>query len=210
MFKIAQIILLFLFACQAEGTWIPPDEALEKLMKGNERYINEISKFSNRSQERREETIHSQEPFAAIISCSDSRGSPDIIFDQGIGDIFVVRVAGNVIGPIELASLEYSAIYLNSSLIMVLGHENCGAVKAVLEGKSKDIEPIAELIAPAIEMAKCHKGSLWENAIKDNAIHFVKDLRANPALADLINKGRLKVVGAYYSFTTGKVEIITN
>lgn len=108
-------------------------------------------------------------------------------------------------GPIELASLEYSALYLENSLIVVLGHQNCAAVKAVLDGKTKDIEPIAELISPAIEQAKGEQGSLWENAIKDNVLHFVKVLKSNEILAGRINQGKLRIVGAYYEFTSGKV-----
>ena len=92
-----------------------------------------------------------QKPFAIILGCSDSRVSPEILFDQGIGDLFIVRVAGNVAGPVELDSIEYAALYLKSSLVLVLGHENCGAITAVLDGQTKEIEHVADLIAPAIQ-----------------------------------------------------------
>lgn len=205
-----RLVLAFLMLYHTNGftSWIPPDKAIENLMQGNIRYLNETLQFSNRSHERRVETISDQKPFAAIICCSDSRGSPEIIFDQGIGDLFVVRVAGNVVGPVELASLEYSAVFLESSLIMVLGHQNCGAIKAVLDGNTKDIEPIADLVAPSIEHTKNRTGVHLENAIKENVFHFVQVLQENPVLADLIKKERLKIVGAYYDFNTGKVELL--
>jgi len=185
-----------------------PQIALEYLMEGNRRFTADLSTHPNRAVERRQETAGLQEPFAVILGCADSRVSPEIIFDQGIGDLFVVRVAGNVMGPITLDSIEYAALYLHSTLIMVLGHENCGAVSAVLQGNTKDIENVANLIQPAIEESKHQKGDRLENAIRDNVKNVVKDLSKTPVLSKLIAEKKIKIVGGYYNFHSGEVELL--
>lgn len=190
---------------------ITPQEALEKLIDGNHRFASEALEHPNRSREDRLATAEGQMPFAVIVGCSDSRVSPDILFDQGIGDLFTVRVAGNVIGPIELDSIHYSALYLGSSLILVLGHEGCGAIHAVLDGKSDQIEAIARYVAPSIKKAKHdHKdrGGILECSIKDNICYGVRLLRKNRALARLIKEEKLAIVGGYYHFETGLVELL--
>lgn len=182
-----------------------PAQALKQLVEGNQRYMQGKVLHPDQSKERRERTIEIQKPFATILGCSDSRVSPEILFDQGIGDLFVVRVAGNVVGPVELDSIEYSVLYLGSSLILVMGHENCGAIKAVMAGTTKDIEAVASLITPALEM---HSGGSLEDAIRDNALHVTQQLQKSPALAKFIQQGRLAVRGAYYDFVSGKVELL--
>ncbi|HUD00945.1 MAG TPA: carbonic anhydrase, partial [Rhabdochlamydiaceae bacterium] len=134
-----KIALLFLALIQMSVYGLTPDKALETLMDGNQRFSQDKSLHSDRNSERRQELVSKQTPYAIILGCSDSRVAPEIVFDQGIGDLFIVRVAGNVVGPLELDSIEYSALYLHSSLVMVLGHESCGAIKAVLAGTTKDI-----------------------------------------------------------------------
>lgn len=181
---------------------------LERLIEGNIRFIENKSLHPNRSLERREETAKKQEPIAIIVGCSDSRVAPEILFDQGIGDLFIVRVAGNVVGPIEIASIEYSALYLHSKLIVVLGHENCGAVHAVVEGKTQGIEPIASLIEPAVKMTAKTPGNHLENAIKKNVLLVVEQLQNNPLLKPIIEKEQLTIKGGYYNFHTGKVELL--
>lgn len=203
--KLILSALLFSSAVFAQG----PSEGYTRLMQGNARYVKGNLLHPDRDKERRTQTAISQKPFATILGCSDSRVAPEILFDQGIGDLFVVRVAGNVIGPIELASIEYSVIYLGASVLMVLGHEKCGAVDAVLQGITKDIEPIATLIQPAITQAKTEQGSTLENAIQDNVKNVVKQLEANPVLADLIKKKKFAVVGGYYDLVSGKVKVLT-
>lgn len=143
------------------------------------------------------------------MGCSDSRVPAELIFDEGIGDLFVVRVAGNVVGPIELESLEFGALVLGANLIMVLGHENCGAVNAVLEGNTSGIPEIAKLIQPAVDAVKKQGGSL-KNAVQKNAENTALQLRRNPILSKLIQNGNLKVVPAYYDLLSGKVELIAN
>lgn len=178
------------------------------LMEGNRRFVNDCSTHPNRAVERRQETAGLQEPFAVILGCADSRVSPEIIFDQGIGDLFVVRVAGNVMGPITLDSIEYSTIYLHSTLIMVLGHESCGAVTAVLQGNTKDIENVANLIQPAIEESQTQAGDRLENAIKDNVRNTVKSLSGSAVLSRFLAEKKIIIVGGYYNFHSGEVELL--
>lgn len=185
-----------------------PDRALKKLIEGNQRFSKGDSLQLEDTIKRRKETISNQEPFAAILGCSDSRVAPEIIFDQGIGDLFIVRVAGNVVGPVELDSIEYSAVYLHSSIIVVLGHQNCGAVKAILQGKRKDIEAVAELIDPAIEKTKNQKGDRLENIVKANVKMMVEQLKKSEALSKLIESKKLAIRGGYYNFQTGEVELL--
>ncbi len=188
---------------------ITPKQALSRLMAGNERFVKDGSIHPERTKERRLETAERQEPFAVILGCSDSRVSPEIIFDQGIGELFIVRIAGNVVGHIELDSIEYPTLYLNSSLVMVLGHENCGAVKAVLDGNTKDIEAVATLIEPAAERTKGQGEDRLENTIKMNVKLIVQQLKNTPVLSNLITQKKLNIVGAYYNFHTGKVELLS-
>lgn len=183
------------------------DTSLENLIKGNQRYIAEKSIHADAAKERREMTLSKQEPYAIIIGCSDSRVPPELVFDQGIGDIFVVRVAGNVAGPIEKDSIEFAAAHLHAPLIVVLGHQNCGAVNAVVNGKAKeyDIEDVAPFIEPAVEIAKGESGDLLTNSILENIKLVVKDLKANETLSKLIESGDLKIIGGYYELDKGRV-----
>lgn len=207
MKQILLCLLLFSFAgiSAQEKKSSSPAQSLQRLMEGNKRYMQEKLVHPDRSKERRESTMETQKPFATILGCADSRVSPEILFDQGIGDLFVVRVAGNVLGPVELDSIEYSAIYLGSSLILVMGHENCGAIKAVMAGTTKDIEAVASLITPALEM---HPGGSLEDAIRENVEHVTLQLKKSPPLAKLIQQGKLAVRGAYYEFVSGKVDLL--
>lgn len=179
------------------------EQSLQKLIEGNARFMKDQSSCPDRNGERRAALVSSQSPFAVIVGCSDSRVSPEIIFDQGVGDLFVVRVAGNVVGPIELDSVEYSAIYLGSSIIVVLGHEGCAAVKAVQKGTTKDIEEVARLIQPSIQ-----KGATLEESVKANVLRVVKELKSSSVINRLINQKKINVVGGYYHLESGKVEII--
>lgn len=198
--------ILFFQACIYAAT--TPDTALKNLVEGNQRFYQDKSLHPDRTGERRLELTAHQAPFATIVGCSDSRVAPEILFDQGIGDLFIVRVAGNVVGPIELDSIEYSVIYLHSSLIMVLGHENCGAVKAVVDGTTKDIEAVAELIQPAAQATQKEKKDRLEKTIKLNAKMVADQLQKSPVLSKMIAEKKLSVVGGYYDFHTGKVELL--
>jgi carbonic anhydrase len=203
-----EIAAVFCALIQISLYGMTPDLALKTLMEGNQRFSKDKSLHLDKASERRQELISNQTPFAAIVGCSDSRVAPEIIFDQGIGDLFIVRVAGNVIGPLEQDSIDYSVLYLKSSIIMVLGHEDCGAVKAVIGGNTKDIEAVAELIQPAVDATKMQKDNRVENTIKTNAKMMAEQLRNSPSLSGMIAKKKLSVVAAYYNFHTGKVELL--
>lgn len=203
------LLLIFCFlaptACFAEDPAMTPEIALKRLLSGNERYAKDQLECPERLQERRQAVVAKQNPFAVIVGCSDSRVPAEIVFDQGVGDIFVVRVAGNVIGPSERDSIEFALEHLHASLVLVLGHENCGAVKAVLEGKDEDIPSVAALIEPAI------KGSPnLEAAVKANVRSIVKQLKDSAFVRDGIAKKRVDVVGGYYNLNSGKVALLDN
>ena len=194
------LVSLFLISSAYAAT---PDEGLRLLKEGNQRFVDDKMLHCDKTTERREAVTSKQMPFAAIVGCSDSRVSPEIVFDQGIGDLFVVRVAGNVVGPVELDSVEYAVLQLKSSLVLVLGHESCGAVTAVLQGKGAVIEAVAQRIQSALTGSP----TLVE-AIKANVRHGVETIKKSPSLAPLIKAGQLKVIGGYYYLNSGKVEIL--
>ena len=178
-------------------------------MKGNQRYIQDKLEHPNRTQERREASEGKQFPFAVVVGCSDSRVSPEIIFDQGVGDLFVVRVAGNVIGPIELESIQFAATALKSVLILVVGHENCSAVKAVVDGNTGELPAISLIIGPAIADEKNHgKNDLLTAAIKANAIHMKELLLNSGEIGALVREKKVEVAAAYYNLQTGAIELL--
>lgn len=197
---------LFAAAPTTRFGWVEPEEAFSRLMQGNARYVADQLAHPDRSTERRLEVSSQQKPFAIILGCSDSRVPPEIVFDQGLGDIFVIRVAGQVAGPIELDSIEYAVKYLGSSVLMVLGHQACGAVSAVLKGQTKEIEEVANLIQPAIASLQI---KTVENAVKANVRWVVANLEKTPLIAQMLHDKRLKVVGGYYCLSSGKVELVT-
>ena len=187
------------------------DEALVKLLEGNARYVEQAKLNPNQSDERRDSLIGGQSPYAIILGCSDSRVPPEIIFDQGLGDLFVIRVAGNVIDDIVLASIEYAAEHLHSPLLMVLGHTNCGAVAAALQDDELDghLPSIAQAIEEAVERAQDAEGDTLDLAIRAHARITAEHLEeSEPILKGLTERGLLKVVAAYYDLDTGFVEIL--
>lgn len=186
---------------------LTPEAALEKLMAGNQRFVDDKAICPNRNSIRRLETSAIQKPFAVILGCSDSRVPPELAFDQGLGELFVVRVAGNVVGATELDSIEYSALQNGSVIIVVLGHERCGAVTAVMENKTQDIEAVANLIKPAVEAANKEHLSV-DDAIEINVENSVAVIKQSSVIAKLIRENKIQVVGAYYNLDTGKVRIL--
>jgi carbonic anhydrase len=180
-----------------------PSESLEQLLQGNRRYIRDELLYGDHSSHRREELAKKQKPYAVILGCSDSRVAPEIIFDQGLGDLFIVRVAGNVAGATELDSIDYAVKHLGSSLVIVLGHTSCGAVTAVMEGNTSDIKTVSKLIKPAIKGAKN-----IEEAVKDNVRWAVASLKKSPILKQLIAEKKVDCIGAYYHLGNGTVEIL--
>lgn len=183
-----------------------PEEAIQRLMEGNQRYVRDQLEHPNRDKIRREAVTATQKPFAIILGCSDSRVSPEIVFDQGIGDLFVVRVAGNVVGPIELDSIDFAALYLDSVLILVMGHENCGAIQAVLSRNTNDISTIAGKIEANIENISPNTPDAVKQAVTANVRAVVKSLRESTVLSRLIKEKKIEVIGGYYNLSTGEVE----
>jgi len=207
---------------------ISPDEALQKLMDGNKQYAaNKLTIGSRSDTPSRKALANSQKPYAIILSCSDSRVPPEIIFNKGLGEIFVVRVAGNVPDPVVLGSIEYAAEHLGTGLIMVLGHERCGAVKAAVEAKgkstgSKNIDAIVKIIAASDKAAvkdcaackadkKCaaNKASEFAECLADaNAKNIAANLtKQSGILKHLASEKKIKIVAAKYDLDDGLVTL---
>lgn len=208
MYWICALFLIFCGLCKAEEFQrMTCEQVIQRLSEGNTRYIEDRLEHPNRSSERREAVALKQAPFAVIVGCSDSRVPPENVFDQGIGDLFIVRVAGNVIGSIELESIEYAALHLGAPCIIIMGHESCGAVSAVLEGKEKEIPAIAKLIKPSVEEAKkSSSDDVLSTAIKDNAIRMQNYLLHSQKINKLYKEKKIGVHAAYYDLHTGAVE----
>src|SRR5215813_7556853 len=186
---------------------VTADSALTELKSGNDHHVAHRYQHPHETLERQRQLASAQNPHAEILSCSDSRVPPEIIFDQGLGDLFVVRVAGNVATDVELGSLEYGAEHLHIPLLVVLGHQRCGAVTAAVQGGKPEghIGVLVSLLLPAVEKSRGMAGDLVENSVKTNVEMVVRQLRSDPMLAELEHEGKLKVVGAVYSLETGAV-----
>jgi carbonic anhydrase len=189
-------------------TALAPEAALAQLMDGNARFVaGRLASFEDDLAILKQNTVAKQEPFAAVLSCADSRVPVELVFDQSIGHVFVARVAGNICTPEIIASLEYGAAVLGTAVIMVLGHAGCGAVKATMSGKSVpgQISALFAPIRPAVERA----GSDLDAAIKANAQIQADLLRtASPVIADFVAAGKLKVVAGFYEIAAGQVSLL--
>ena len=186
---------------------VTPDTAINLLYQGNKRFSKQKLKNPNRSNFRLREIAKGQKPFAAVLGCADSRVPVEILFDQGLGDLFVVRVAGNVATPEEIGSLEYGSLVLGTGIILVLGHERCGAVIATIDDKPVPgkIGSILEKIKPAVTASVNEPGDRIKNAVVANIKSQIVELKTSPVLTDLIKAGKLKIVGGYYDLDTGVV-----
>jgi carbonic anhydrase len=193
---------------------LSPDAALKRLLGGNKRYVKGEMRRHDFKHER-EALAGGQNPYAAVLSCADSRIAPEYAFDSGRGDLFVCRVAGNFGSDETIASLEYAVAVLNTPLILVLGHEACGAVDATIES-IKDDKPLpghmpslVEAIAPAVKAVSSQGGDTLVNAIRQNVIDNVAKLKsAAPILGAAVDGKKLKVVGGIYRLKSGKVEMV--
>ncbi len=185
-----------------------PDAALNALLAGNRRFVEQrLSSFDEDLGILKQNTVAKQEPFAAILSCADSRVPVELIFDQNIGRLFVTRVAGNIATPEIIASLEYGAAVLGTKAILVLGHANCGAIKAAMQGKEVpgQISGLYAFLRPAVDAA----GGDLDAAIKANAkiqAHLLAT--ASPVLAGLVEQGKLKIAAGFYALESGKVTLL--
>jgi carbonic anhydrase len=188
------------------------EQALTRLIFGNQRYVAGNPAHPNQSPDHRLALSNGQKPFAAILGCADSRVPPSIIFDQGLGDLFIIRVAGNIVDNSVLASLEFAVVQLQVPLIMVLGHAECGAVQATIEGGELPghLPYIVQAIKPVIEQVKDQPGNLLEHAVRANAQTVADQLcYQETVLANYVAAGQLKIVPAYYDLACGHVELLT-
>lgn len=194
-------------------------EALQRLQEGNERFVSQISQQQElASEKRRLNLVAGQAPFAIVLGCSDSRVPAEIIFDQGLGDLFVIRVAGNIVAPSQVGSIEFAVETYGTPLVVVLGHNNCGAIKATLDAirspqqaPSHNLMSIVSRIRPSLETLaetdlKNNEEELMEYAVRANIRSSVSQVRySSPYLETQIQSGNLMVVGAQYSLKEGKV-----
>lgn len=198
------------------------DEALKRLMDGNQRFASDRPAAKNLGDARRKELTKGQHPFAVVLSCSDSRVPPEHLFDQGLGDIFVVRTAGNTIDKISIGSIEYGIEHLHAPLLLILGHQQCGAVQAAMESYGKpqkvkgshgkdSIGEIINKIMPAVKQARnsAQPGDVLDHAIQGNMRNVYSELmKKSPVVKELIRSGKLKVVLAEYYLESGEVKIL--
>ena len=191
---------------------VSPTDALARLKAGNQHFVASTLEHPHQTDTRRTELATSQHPFAIVLGCADSRTSPEVVFDQGLGDLFVVRVAGNVLNDETVGSIEYAVEHLGAQLIVVLGHERCGAVKAakeIIAAKTEapgHIESLVKAIAPAVEATT---GADAEATAKANVLNVAQALRdSGPILKEMIESGKVSVVGAHYDLDTGAVEFL--
>jgi carbonic anhydrase len=192
------------------------NDGLTRLMEGNTRFSTNHPIHPDQTLEKLRELEKGQHPFAVVISCSDSRVPPELIFDQGFGDLFVIRNAGNIIADYEIGSVEYAVEHLHTKLVIVLGHSNCGAIGAYLEHQHDSIpnhiQSIVNYIKNETEELSLDKNShnLYEESIIANVLHGVYLLQeSEPVLKEFIKKRELKIVGAVYDLHSGKVNIIS-
>lgn len=191
---------------------MPPAEALKLLLDGNQRFVAGKLEHPNQTPARRTEVAKGQHPFAAVLACSDSRTPPEIIFDRGLGDIFTVRVAGNVADKVVIESLDYSVKHLGVRVVMVLGHRRCGAVIAAVEGHegtaNQDVGPMLTELRPAVAESKNMPGDPVENAVRENVLLVMKNLESSAELSAIVKSGDLKIVGGIYDLNTGTIEML--
>lgn len=196
---------------------ISAQEALQRLKDGNARFVADRSSPDTIDSKHRHALIEGQEPFAVVLGCSDSRVPVEIVFDQGFGDLFVIRVAGNIVAPSQIGSVEFAVQQLGTPLVVVLGHSRCGAIKATLDALrapepqgSRNLLSIVERVRPAVEGlmdADLPPERLMQQAVRANVRAAANQLRHSSAVLEpLVQSGKVQVVGAEYALETGKVE----
>jgi carbonic anhydrase len=193
------------------------EQVMAKLLEGNERFFHGKLEAKDISHTKRSSLLGGQSPFAIVLSCSDSRVLPELIFDQSLGDLFVIRVAGNVVGALELASIEYAAVHLKTKMLIILVHTHCGAVTAAVDTEHDhegNIREVIKKLRPAVEKAKGMGGTredIIQIAIKENAFLTENEILKNSEIIrNLVEKGQFKIVKALYNMATGRVEILSS
>jgi carbonic anhydrase len=207
----ALIFSISAFAATHPTLEITPDQLWQELISGNKRYVGNRADHPHQDTASRVTLSKGQHPGVVILGCSDSRVAPELVFDQGLGDLFVIRNAGNIPDNHVLGSIEYAVEHLGSKLIVVLGHSRCGAVSAAVDhsGREGHVLSVVKSIEPALKACKNAPGDKVDNAVRANVIHVVKEIgRSQPILGKLIKEGRIKVVGARYDLDSGLVEAV--
>ena len=187
------------------------EQALEKLLSGNEKYLSGSIKPNVGASLRKDLATNGQHPYAIVITCSDSRVPAELIFDSSLGDIFVIRTAGNVVSDFEIGSVEYGAEHLGSPLILVLGHTNCGAVTAAAEGGEAEgkLQAIVDEIEPSVQKAKdAGAEDVLSKAVEFNVMNSVNKISSSEIIEELMEEGKVEVVGGVYDINTGTISII--
>lgn len=199
------------FANSADN--LSAEAAIKKLIKGNERFVKRHEKHPDSSKKRRHDMLNGQHPFVVILSCSDSRVPPELIFDQGLGDIFEIRNAGNVLDEHVIGSIEYAVMHCGVKLIVIMGHQDCGAIAATLSGKSetKYIKSLEDSIQPAVEECKKQgKEVNSDNVVKAHVMQDIEELMTQDTeLVKYMKENNIKIVPAYYHLDSGKVDFLT-
>lgn len=196
---------------EAHADSISPEVSLQRLLDGNQRFVAGKAQHPHQNDQRRQELAKGQSPFAVVLTCADSRVAPEIFFDQGLGDLFVLRNAGNVIDDHVLGSIEYAVEHLHASLVIVVGHEKCGAVGAALAGGHAPghIGSLVESIEPAVEAAKAQPGDRADNTMRAHATRMAAAIaKDSPIMAEALKSGHVKVLAARYDLDTGLVELL--
>jgi carbonic anhydrase len=196
---------------QEVGHALPPDAALTRLLEGNKRYTRHKERHPDQSSARQKELVEGQHPFAVILGCADSRVPPELLFDQGLGDLFVIRVAGNIVDDAILGSIEYAVVHLRTKLILVLGHEKCGAVSAAIEGGdvAGHLKALVAAIRPSVSATAKDPGDKLHNCVIENARRVARQLRqSEPVVKEAVERNELKIVAADYALDTGKVTLL--
>jgi carbonic anhydrase len=197
---------------------VPPagptaDQALKMLMDGNGRFVAETLKHPNQTADRRTEVSKGQHPYAVVLACADSRVGPEVIFDCGLGDVFVVRVAGNIADDADLASIEYAVEHLGVPLVVVEGHSNCGAVQATIDSVQTGtalpghLNTLVDAIKPAVTSQAKGEG-LIDRAVDANVRNVVAKVSADDIVGDLVKAGKVKVVGGRYDLASGEFKLL--
>ncbi|MEV6288120.1 carbonic anhydrase [Kribbella sp. NPDC051770] len=192
------------------------DQALQRLLEGNARFVANRNEAIDEGVERRVAVSKGQQPFATVIGCVDSRVPIELIFDRGLGDLVVVRSAGEALDDSVTGSLEFGVAELHTPLLMVLGHQRCGALDATIKAMDSHrtgahpggIEYLVDTLTPAVQQVAGQPGDRLDNAVRANVTHVLGELRKSPVLAPLEKAGKVKLVGAYYELDTGKVIVL--
>jgi carbonic anhydrase len=201
------------FGLPAQAVVLPsltPNAALKQLMAGNQRFVQHQPQHPHQSAARLQEVASAQSPFATVLSCADSRVPAEILFDQGIGDIFDIRIAGNIATPEAIGSIEYAVELLGTPILMVLGHERCGAVTAAVQNDPLpgDISTFVDAILPAVQRVKNQPGDAVDNAVAANVTYQIEQLQRSALIRERVRSGKLKVIGGRYDLDTGTVTMI--